>query len=68
MTADISSMYFDLRAGDRIEIEGCVQVEMQAKAGHIARLKITAPRTVRVQAREPTPQQADAKPVPNIAD
>lgn len=67
MTVDISSMYFDLRAGDRIEIEGCVQVEMQAKAGHIARLKITAPRTVRVQAREQS-QQADAKPVPNIAD
>lgn len=67
MTVDISSMYFDLRAGDRIEIEGCVQVEMQAKAGHIARLKITAPRSVRVQAREPQ-QQAEPKPVPNIAD
>lgn len=64
---DVSSMYFDLRAGDRIEIEGCVQVEMQAKAGHIARLKITAPRTVRVQSREAA-QQADPKPVPNIAD
>lgn len=67
IVADISSMYFDLRAGERIEIEGCVLVEMQAKAGHVARLKITAPRTVRVQAREPA-QRQDPKAVPNIAD
>lgn len=60
-----STMYFDLRAGDRIQIEGCVQVEMQAKAGHIARLKVVAPRSVRVQQM---PDQAEPKPVTSIAD
>ncbi|HRG70688.1 MAG TPA: hypothetical protein PLH95_03565 [Thauera aminoaromatica] len=70
MTDGSSTIYFDLAAGDRIEIEGCVHVEMQGKHGRHARLKVVAPRSVRVQRGEPEKRPAEPAtgPAPNIAD
>lgn len=67
MTERDSTIYFDLAAGQRIEIEGCVHVEVEPKFGRHARLRITAPRSVRVQRANDEPAQA-AEPAPNIAD
>ena len=41
-------MKLDLRPGDRVSLAGDVEVELEHKSGRMARLKITAPRDVRI--------------------
>lgn len=43
-----SSMKLDLRPGDRVSLAGDVEVELEHKSGRMARLKITAPRDVKI--------------------
>jgi hypothetical protein len=49
--AETSRMFFDIRAGDRLEFAG-FGVELIHKTGRIARLCLTVPRDVRVVALE----------------
>ena len=41
-------MRLDLRPGDRVSLAGDVEVELEHKSGRMARLKITAPRDVKI--------------------
>lgn len=41
-------MKLDLRPGDRVSLAGDVEVELEHKSGRMARLKITAPRDVKI--------------------
>lgn len=43
------TMTVDVRPGDRLELGGAVLVEMVAKSGKVARLRVTAPREIRVR-------------------
>lgn len=42
-------MTLDLRPGDRVLLADDVTLEMQAKPGRVARLRITAPREVTIK-------------------
>ena len=41
-------MRLDLRPDDRVSLAGDVEVELEHKSGRMARLKITAPRDVKI--------------------
>lgn len=47
---DVSHLFIDVRPGDRLAIVGDsrVDVELVHKSGQLARLRITAPRNVRI--------------------
>lgn len=54
------TMCFDVRPGDRLEIAGAVLVEMVAKSGRVARLRVTAPREVLVRKQCGTNEEISA--------
>jgi len=47
-----SSMVFDVRPGEHLDVHGIVKVELVKKSGRIARLWVTAPAEVKIEKRE----------------
>lgn len=45
----LPSLSIDLRVGERIDLSGCASVELVRKSGQLARLRVTAPREVRIE-------------------
>lgn len=44
----LSSLIIDVRPGERLAMSGCVTIEVLKKSGRISRLRVTAPRDVRI--------------------
>ena len=44
-----SSLVVELRPGDRIVLSGAATVELEAKSGQLARLRVSAPRNVKIE-------------------
>lgn len=60
-----STLTIDVRPGEIMDIGGVVQVELVHKSGQAARLRVTAPREVKLEKKDaPT----DHKPVASMAD
>lgn len=51
MPGDRSSMFFDVRPGECIVLAGC-SVEVISKSGRSSRLRVVAPREVKVEFQE----------------
>jgi sRNA-binding carbon storage regulator CsrA len=51
----LSTLNIDVRLGDRLSFSGMATVELLHKSGQVARLRVTAPRDVRVT-RESAPE------------
>lgn len=47
------SMLFDLQPGERLQVAGGVLVEYVHKSGRLARLRVSAPRDVKVEKAPP---------------
>jgi hypothetical protein len=45
----LSSLIVDVRPGERLAMSGSVTVELLHKSGQIARLRVIAPRDVRIE-------------------
>lgn len=60
-----SSLIIDVRPGERLDLSGIVQVELVQKSGQLARLRVTAPREVKIEKKG---AERDAKPVASMAD
>ena len=64
-TPDLSSLTIDVRAGEYLDLQGVVQVELIQKSGSFARLRVTAPREVKIE-KKPAEKQDGF--VPSMAD
>lgn len=60
-----TNLVIDVRAGECLDLGGVVQVELVQKSGQLARLRVTAPREIRIDKKSP-PQ--DSKPVASMAN
>lgn len=57
--ADISQLTIDVRPGEHLLLEGGrIIVELLDKSGKLARLRVTAPRDVKIQREENTEPRA----------
>lgn len=46
---DVSSLILEVRPGESVSIAGqCVTIELVQKSGQVARLKVTAPRDMKI--------------------
>jgi sRNA-binding carbon storage regulator CsrA len=57
---ETSSLVIDVRPGERLVVDGAVTVELVQKSGQLARLRVTAPRDVKIERRS-------TKAVPSMA-
>ena len=57
----LSSLIIDVRPGESLAISGSVTVELLHKSGQLARLRVTAPRDVRI-VKDYADKQGDAVP------
>jgi sRNA-binding carbon storage regulator CsrA len=60
-----SSLVIDVRPGESLDVGGSVRVDLLHKSGQLARLRITAPREVKIEKKV---TEADAQSVPSMAD
>lgn len=63
-TVDTSSLVIDVRPGERLVVAGGVTVELVQKSGQLARLRVTAPRDVKIERKQAV---RDAHVVPSMA-
>ena len=47
----LSSLIIDVRPGETLALSGIVTVELIQKSGQLARLRVTAPREVKIEKR-----------------
>lgn len=53
MSGDLSKLTIDIRPGDRLSIDGGrIQVDLLEKSGKVARLRVVAPRDMKIQREE----------------
>lgn len=52
----LSTLTIDVKPGERLAVSGMAIVELMHKSGQVARLRVTAPRDVKI-AREPAPEK-----------
>lgn len=62
-TVDTSSLVIDVRPGERLVVAS-VTVELVQKSGQLARLRVTAPRDVKIERKQAV---RDAHVVPSMA-
>lgn len=60
-----SSLVIDVRPGELLDLSGIVQVELVQKSGQLARLRVTAPREVKIEKKC---AERDSTPVASMAD
>lgn len=60
----LSSLIVDVRPGEALRLHDLVRIELVQKSGRVARLRIIAPREIRVQKES----AGDANHVPSMAD
>lgn len=60
-----TNLVIDVRAGECLDLGGVVQVELVQKSGQLARLRVTAPREIRIDKKAPP---KDGKAVANMAN
>jgi len=56
MQKPLSTLTIDVRTGERLAVSGMAIVELVHKSGQVARLRVTAPRDVKI-VREPAPEK-----------
>lgn len=56
MQQPLSTLTIDVRLGERLAVSGMAIVELVHKSGQVARLRVTAPRDVKI-VREPVPEK-----------
>lgn len=56
MQKPLSTLTIDVRTGERLAVSGMATVELVHKSGQVARLRITAPRDVKI-VREHAPEK-----------
>jgi len=56
MQQPLSTLTIDVRLGERLAVSGMEIVELVHKSGQVARLRVTAPRDVKI-VREPAPEK-----------
>ena len=56
MQQPLSTLTIDVRLGERPAVSGMAIVELVHKSGQVARLRVTAPRDVKI-VREPAPEK-----------
>jgi sRNA-binding carbon storage regulator CsrA len=54
--SQLSTLTIDVKLGERLAVSGMAVVELLHKSGHLVRLRITAPRDVKI-VREPAPER-----------
>lgn len=59
------SLVIDIRPGERLDLGGVVQVELVQKSGQLARLRVTAPRDIRIDKKG---GDSGDKPVASMAN
>lgn len=52
----LSTLTIDVKLGERLAVSGMAIVELVRKSGQVARLRVTAPRDVKI-VREPAPEK-----------
>jgi sRNA-binding carbon storage regulator CsrA len=52
----LSTLTIDVKLGERLAMSGMAIVELVHKSGQVARLRVTAPRDVKI-VREPAPEK-----------
>jgi sRNA-binding carbon storage regulator CsrA len=52
----LSTLTVDVKLGERLAVSGMAIVELVHKSGQVARLRVTAPRDVKI-VREPAPEK-----------
>lgn len=52
----LSTLTIDVKLGERLAVSGMAIVELVHKSGQVARLRVTAPRDVKI-VREPAPEK-----------
>lgn len=52
----LSTLTIDVKLGERLAVSGMAIVELVHKSGQVARLRVTAPRDVKIF-REPAPEK-----------
>lgn len=45
----LPSLNIDLRPGEQVNVSGCASIELVRKSGQLARLRVTAPREVKIE-------------------
>lgn len=60
----LSSLIIDVRPGERLALSDVVTVELAQKSGQLARLRVTAPRDVKIE-KQP---RRDADGVPSMTE
>lgn len=60
-----SSLVIDVRPGEYLDIGGIVKIELVQKSGQLARLRVTAPREVKIEKKG---AETDHKSVASMAD
>lgn len=60
-----SSLIIDVRPGESLDLSGVAQVELVHKSGQLARLRVTAPREVKIEKKC---CDRDVKVVASMAD
>lgn len=63
-SSKLSSLIIDVRPGERLALSDAVTVELVQKSGQLARLRVTAPREVKIE-KQPC---KDAKGVPSMTE
>ena len=60
MTIETSSLTVDVRPGEGLTLSSGVAIELIQKSGQLARLRVTAPREVKIE-KETTPRAKHGK-------
>ncbi len=60
-----TSLIIDVRPGESLDVGGVVQVELVQNSGQLARLRVTAPREVKIKKKDAAP---DHKSVASMAN
>lgn len=62
---ELSTVSMDVRVGECLDMHGIVKIELVQKSGQFARLRVTAPRDVRIERK---PANKSPSFVPSMAD
>lgn len=62
MQKPLSTLTIDVRTGERLAVSGMAIVELVRKSGQVARLRVTAPRDVKIVREQSPEKRCEAEP------
>ena len=62
MQQPLSTVTIDVRLGERLAVSGMAIVELVHKSGQVARLRVTAPRDVKIVREQSPEKRREAEP------